>query len=203
MSFTDPLQPSNFYHLYNRANGKENLFYEHENYLHFLSLYQKHISSIANTYVYGLMPNHFHFLIKLKPLNEFKILLKKEEITENEIANYASQQFSNFFNAYTKAINKMYSRNGSLFARPFKRKIIDNEIYLKKIVHYIHFNPVKANLCKHPNDWIFSSYSAIVGNKKTNIAKNEVIDWFADVQNFIHVHEEEADETGIHYFKEY
>lgn len=66
------MQPNNFYHIYNRANGNENLFNEDKNYHFFLEKWNKYISPFAETYCYCLMPNHFHFLIltksELKPL---------------------------------------------------------------------------------------------------------------------------------------
>lgn len=34
------------------------------------------------------------------------------------------------------------SRHGSLFEQPFKRKIIENEWYLKQVILYVHNNPV-------------------------------------------------------------
>ena len=36
-------------------------------------------------------------------------------------SRYISDQFSNFFNAYAKTINKAYGRTGSLFEHPFER----------------------------------------------------------------------------------
>jgi REP element-mobilizing transposase RayT len=55
----------------------------------------------------------------------------------------------------------MYDRKGSLFMKPYKRKKIEDEAYLKKLVHYIHCNPVKASLVKRPQDWKHSSYKII------------------------------------------
>jgi REP element-mobilizing transposase RayT len=50
--------------------------------------------------------------------------------------------FSHLFNAYSKYINKYHETRGALFERPFKRKLIDNETYLKQVILYIHNNPV-------------------------------------------------------------
>ncbi len=60
------MQPERFYHVYNHANGEENLFRQEENYHYFLKLWTKYIEPIADTFAYCLMPNHFHSLIRIK-----------------------------------------------------------------------------------------------------------------------------------------
>lgn len=59
--YKDPLLPNNIYHIYNRGNNKEKIFKESKNYDHFLYLWKKHVNPIADSLVYSLQPNHFHF----------------------------------------------------------------------------------------------------------------------------------------------
>jgi putative transposase len=66
MQQIEPIIAGNYYHIYNRGIDSCNLFKEPDNYEYFLSLYDKHISPVADTYVWVLMPNHFHFLIRVK-----------------------------------------------------------------------------------------------------------------------------------------
>jgi len=54
------------YHIYNRTNNKEKLFLTDENRLFFLKRYKEIIAPFADTYCWNLLPNHFHFLIKIK-----------------------------------------------------------------------------------------------------------------------------------------
>lgn len=61
-----PLRPNQCFHIYNHANGFENIFVKEENYEYFLKLYIKYINAIADTFAYCLMPNHFHVLIRFK-----------------------------------------------------------------------------------------------------------------------------------------
>ena len=61
-----PLIPNNVYHIFNHANGFENIFVSGENYRFFLEKYKNHISPIAETYAYCLMPNHFHFVLRIR-----------------------------------------------------------------------------------------------------------------------------------------
>ena len=61
-----PLKEGIFYHIYNRGINSCNLFREPDNYEHFLELYDKYISPVAETFAWVLMPNHFHLLVRVK-----------------------------------------------------------------------------------------------------------------------------------------
>ena len=63
-----PFESSSFYHLYNRGNNKEHIFKKDDNYFYFLTLVRKHLLSICNIYSYCLLPNHFHFIIRIKDI---------------------------------------------------------------------------------------------------------------------------------------
>ncbi len=175
------LESGNFYHIYNRGINSCNLFDNNENYYYFLKLYDKYISPVAHTYAWVLMPNHFHFLIYLD-------ITGFEDLTGPYNLKPAYQSFSNLFNAYTKAFNKYHNRHGSLFERPFKRKLIDSDEYLRQTVMYIHNNPVHHSFVKHPVEYAWSSYLTCLSEKKSQLKRAEVIQLFKDRENFIHCH---------------
>ena len=116
----DNLEPTYFYHIYNRGNNKQDIFKNEGNYQYFLRLFKKHIDPVAEVFCCFLLNNHFHFLIKIK-----------------EGDNNPSQAFSNFFNAYSKSFNKQQERLDSLFQRPFKRVRITSEKHLQNLIIYI------------------------------------------------------------------
>jgi REP element-mobilizing transposase RayT len=185
-----PLENGKYYHVYNRGINSGILFKENSNYEHFIKLYDLHIESIAETYAWCLMKNHFHFLIRIKDAEEIK--------TENKIL--PSQSFSNLFNAYTKAFNKKYNRHGALFERPFKRKQIENEIYFQNLIAYIHNNPIHHNSCEHPLQYPWSSYITCLSNKPTKLKRKDVIELFGDIENFKYVHELKRNDFPIDTF---
>ncbi len=113
-----PLLPNQYYHIYNHANGDDNLFREEENYRFFLQQYHQHIDAIADTVAWCLMPNHFHLLVKIKNEESLLQTFSKFETLEKLL----SKKFSNLFSSYTQAFNKLYQRRGSLFIKNFKRK---------------------------------------------------------------------------------
>ena len=188
------MQESTFYHIYNHANGDENLFREEDNYRFFLEKWSKHIEPIADTYAYCLMPNHIHFLVRVKEAEE---LSRVANLTGFEnLSGFVSKQFSNLFNSYAKAFNKKYDRMGSLFNRPFKRKEITSDSYLTNIIFYIHHNPIHHGFTSSIDDWPHSSYHAIVGDKLTKIKRKEVREWFGNKQELKNFHQQALKDLG-------
>ncbi len=59
-----PLVAHTFYHIYNRGNNGENLFYRPENYGYFLQKFDHYLSGYLELYAYCLLPNHFHLLVR-------------------------------------------------------------------------------------------------------------------------------------------
>lgn len=155
----EQLQPSTYFHIFNHANGDEDLFRNSENYRYFLQQYYKYIDKIADSYSYCLMPNHFHLLVRIKSVETLTSIFPDFKYLDRMSAsNLLSKQFSNFFNSYTKSFNKMYDRKGSLFLKNFKRKSITKVSNLVNCILYIHLNPVKHGFRLYPGDWESSSY---------------------------------------------
>ena len=184
------IERGKYYHIYNRGINSGILFKEKTNYEHFLKLYDFHINPIAETYAWCLMKNHFHFLIRIKEENEIT--------SENKIL--PSQSFSNLFNAYTKAFNKSYNRHGSLFERPFRRKLINHERYFQNLITYIHNNPVHHQICDHPLEYSWSSYLTCISEKPTKLMRDDVIRIFENIENFTYIHEQKDNYFSIENF---
>jgi len=175
------VEVNRFYHVYNRGNNSEKLFYNDDNYLFFLKRFKHYLSDYINVHAYCLMPNHFHFLISIK-----------DDCKENKGVNVEKETdkgFNNFFISYAKAINKRYGRTGSLFQNSYKKKEIITEDYLVNLTLYIHQNPVVANLANHCDDWKYSSYEAYMGKRRTLLNKDYILNLFGTIENFIFVHE--------------
>ena len=163
------LKKENYYHIYNRGINSETIFQDENNMAYFLKLVTKYLSPKINILAYCLLNNHFHFAI--------------EVTSETKDVN---QAFSNLFNAYTKAFNKQNSRTGALFERPFKRKQIKDEDYLKQLILYIHRNPENHNIVADFKTYRFSSFSAFFSKSETLISptKSYIIGLFDDIENF-------------------
>ena len=189
-----PLLPENYYHIYNHANGSDNLFLNSENYRYFLQRYATFISPIADTFAYCMMLNHIHFLIRIKSEPDLQKAYKyktqsRKILLEDDIPNYLSRVFASLFSSYSQAFNRQSGRKGSLFMPNFKRKIVEAESYFTQLVYYIHANPVHHGFVKELSAWNYSSYHAFLSRKQTNLQRDEVLNWFGNVDSFKAFHE--------------
>ena len=103
-SIPTTLSPGVIYHIYNRGVNGETIFKEKRNYEHFINLYVKHIQPMTDTYAFCLLPNHFHLLAEIKDQDtDLTGLHGGANLTglrDLSGLKFASQAFSNFFNAY-------------------------------------------------------------------------------------------------------
>jgi len=183
----DPLQYGEYYHIYNRGNNRELLFREDRNYPYFMKLYRKYIAPIAETFCYCLLPNHFHILVRIRDFEDCK------EDWQSYSHIYPSRAFSKLFSTYTKAFNKSYNRTGSLFEKPFKRKLIEDDRYFTSLVVYIHRNPQRHGYVSNFKDWSHSSYKVILSDKPTLLMRDTVLNWFGGRKGFEEIHFQEGD----------
>ena len=187
------MKSETIYHIYNHANGSENLFREEDNYRYFLQQYKTYIHPVANTFAYCLLPNHFHFLLAIKEEDELKNLggfqnlqglIEPEDTIENAIQKKISKSFSNFYNSYAKAFNKKYDRRGSLFFQNFRQKPIESIAQWQETFLYIHLNPVKHGFTSDAGQWTWSSWKAYVHPEKTSlVCRTAALDYFDNYEN--------------------
>ncbi len=90
-------------------------------------------------YAYCLMGNHVHFLLQ-------------------EGKEPLSQIFKRLGVRYVYWYNWKYQRTGHLFQDRFKSEPIEDDAHFLAVLRYIYQNPVKAGICKRPEDHPWSSY---------------------------------------------
>lgn len=142
---------SPYVHYYNRGVNKELIFFAPENYVFLIRKLAAFVKdSRVELVAYCLMPNHYY------------ILLKHDDPLEG------SKLIQRLFTRYTQAINKKYSRVGTIFQGNVKKRVIEDDDYLLETIKYIHLNPVKARLCQRPENWEYSDYREWIGLKETS-----------------------------------
>ncbi len=133
-----------------------------------------------------LMPNHFHFLIVAKE-NGCQLINEKHRPN----VQILSKNFGTLLSSFTRAINKEIGRKGKLFAHNSTAKCINDQAninnFLETCFHYIHQNPVKAELCSNLSDWEFSSFLDYAGLRNGTLVNQalayEMLNF--DKENFI------------------
>lgn len=122
------LIPDRWYHIFNRGNNREKVFYEAVNYQYFLGKYAKYTGELLDTYAYALLPNHFHLVVRARTPEEVRTSVVQREAERARLGSMVSpdapdfpslrdleslntheiisEAFRRFFMAYAKAINK-------------------------------------------------------------------------------------------------
>jgi REP element-mobilizing transposase RayT len=172
----EKLEKDCYYHIYNRGINGGLIFKSNENKIYFLKLINKYLSNKVSILAYCLMDNHYHLAIQ--------VLEDEQSVT---------QSFSNLFNAYAKAYNKMYSRTGSLFEKHFRRIRINDDNYLRNLIIYVNTNPENHGSIKDYKTFKYSSFNTTISASGNHdivpIPKEEIINLFGDVENFEYLHQ--------------
>lgn len=166
------------YHIYNRGNNKQKIFFSEQNYLFFLKKIKVELLPYCEILAYCLMPNHFHLIVYIKLKNQVDNL-KKTKTLNNGIAI--------LLRSYTRAIQRQENYTGSLFQQKTKAKEIkdgsNNSINLVSIcAHYVHQNPKKAGLVNNLESWKYSSYLDYMGLRNGTLCNKELFYLLADIK---------------------
>jgi putative transposase len=159
---------NNTYHIYNRGNNQQQIFFTNENYIFFLKKIRTELMPFCEILSYTLMPNHFHFVVFVKK--------KNNQISKNKTLSSA---IAVVLRSYTRAIQRQQNFTGSLFQQKTKAKELlgnFNETinHLVICTHYIHQNPLKAQLVKNLKDLPYSSYLDYLGLRNGTLCNKEL-----------------------------
>jgi len=168
------------YHVYNRGNNKQPIFFTEANYFYFLQKVKTEWKQYCEILSYCLMPNHFHFML-LPNEDGCKDIILANKITHMQ---NLSKTIGKTLSSYTQAINIQNKTSGNLFQKKTKAKLLTesnrindkftNQDYLLTCFYYIHQNPIKANLVLDIKDWPYSSYPDYYGYRNGTISNKAV-----------------------------
>ena len=158
------------YHIYNRGNNQQKIFFKPGNYMYFLKKVRSYLLPHCDILSYSLMPNHFHFLIH----SDERTIIKKT--IRFPPKNVLSEGIRVLLSSYTQAINKQNQTSGSLFQQNTKAQPIvkGSRNYDITVFHYIHQNPYRANLVSRMEDWEYSSFADYCGKRNGSLCNREL-----------------------------
>lgn len=166
-------QPNEIYHIYNRGNNRQKIFFSAENYWFFVRKLEKHLKPVCDILCWCLMPNHFHIVIHA---NEESCKMRRGA------ASLPIQQLSHgiriITSSYAQAINKQNKTTGSLFQQKTKSKPVTDfkwSNYLINLIHYCHQNPWRAGLVKKMEDWPYSSFPDYCGLRNHDLCNKDML----------------------------
>lgn len=118
-----------FYHIFNRGNNKNPIFFSQADYSRFLEKLKEYKDQLGISLIsYCLLPNHFH--------------LELRQNTDIPLSYFLGR----LLNSYARYLGIKYELIGHIFQGRFKAKLIENESYFLQLSRYIHLNPIKEGL---------------------------------------------------------
>jgi len=153
------------YHVMMRGINRQQIFWDSHDYQKFLKALQdlpqrdqldKELAKpLFKVYAYCLMSNHVHLLIQ-----------EGSESIGDSVKRIAA--------SYVAYFNLKNERVGHLFQDRFKSEPVNDREYFITLLRYIHQNPVKGGICKHVNDYKWSSWMEYLGRSHFHICRTDL-----------------------------
>ena len=153
---------TNYFHIMSQGINRSYIFEDPID----IKVYIKNMYEIKEKYnikiiAYCIMNNHTHILLQTDKVQNL------------------SKYMQSLNTRYGQYYNKKYKRVGYVFRDRYKAQGIYNEEQLNTCIKYIYDNPVKAGICKRPEEYKFSNYNSNI--IKSNKCKEDFI--FIDIED--------------------
>lgn len=134
-----------FYHVMLRGNNGQDIFVSQADRYSLCFLIQEGVERYGHrVHAFCFMNNHIHLLIQVAEIPLSKIM-------------------HNLAFRYCQRMNRKNKKVGHLFQGRFKAVLIEDGKYFKRLLRYIHLNPVRANIVTVPENYRWSSHNAYLG----------------------------------------
>lgn len=138
--------PGAFYHVMLRGNNGQNIFHSDDERRRMCTLIDEGIQKYHHRiHAFCLMSNHVHLLVQVgnTPL---------------------SMIMHNLAFRYCQYFHWKHNTYGHLFQDRYKAILLQEEGYFKRLLRYIHMNPVNANLVQDPEAYAWSGHRAYLND---------------------------------------
>lgn len=140
--------PGAIYHVMMRGNNGQSIFSSDCDRNRFCLLMQEGVERYKHRVLaFCFMSNHVHLAIQLGDISLSKIC-------------------QNLSFRYTRFYNRKHATIGHLFQGRFRSILVDGNNYLRKLIRYIHLNPVRAGITDDPLLYPWSSHQAYLMQKE-------------------------------------
>lgn len=168
MPYRTPKPPENsLVHIYNRGNNRMTLFRTKTDFQWFIEKINRlNLYDTFGVIAFCLMPNHYHFLLKIKSENSLTKFFHRAQL------------------AYAKYFNRKYGHRGHVFESRFKAKLITDDKHALAVCRYIHLNPVRSALVDKPELWDFSNLKDVFNPETKKIYREFYSHYFNTVREY-------------------
>lgn len=167
------LSNSGIYHVMLRGINHQQIFEDEEDNMIFIKTLKECKEKCGyKILAYCLMGNHVHLLIR------------NEDMELGQIFKHIGVRYVHWYN--TK-----YERTGHLFQDRFKSEPVEDDAYLITVIRYIHQNPVKAGICRNPEEYPYSSIHEY--QKEADIVDVSVVEQFVSKSSILEIEDHQPD----------
>lgn len=154
------------HHVMLRGVGGQNIFIDDKDRVRFCLLLQAASEKYAfHIQAFCFMNNHIHLVLE-----------PKERPLQDGVHSFSFR--------YAQYFNRRHERKGYLFQGRFRSICVQDGLYFKRLVRYIHLNPLHAELVRDPKDYHWSSHRAYLGlDNYVWLSKEKVLSNFGRTNN--------------------
>ena len=181
------LNPNVYYQLSQKTSGSL-LFPTHDDYLHFLFLYCRHVQPLAHTFAYCLLPDSFYILLQIR---DFPSLLRHteragrgtEELVDNT-PGYLDKKVSEFVARYHTSIHVLEATSSPL-STDWRCELIPNEAEVPHRLGLLHLYPLYFEDRPPCGLWPYTSLHSLQSRRHTFLDRDTVHRWFGGHKGFL------------------
>lgn len=153
--------PGAIYHVYCRVARGEFVFDDDFEATEFVEVLRK-VRDLDGWTVFAwcLMGNHYHLVLRTREVDLWRSMAR-------------------FQGRVARGYNRRHRYLGRLWQSRYRARVIDSDDYYRKVVTYVHLNPVAAGLIDDPAEFVYSGHREMVG-----LCRPHVIDRAAALVGF-------------------
>jgi len=135
------------HHIIQRGHNRTPVFVEPKDYRYYLDTLAEWKNELkCKVYGFCLMTNHVHLIVD-----------------PGESAGNLALLMKRVAGRYTRSVNRVENRSGTVWNGRYKSSPIDTDRFLMACNRYIELNPVRAGIVPAPQDYDWSSYNHKTG----------------------------------------
>ncbi len=167
---------SKFFHIMVQGINREHIFEKYEEKEKFFELMNKYSDKNGVKIVsYCIMSNHVHMVVFVEEME----CLSKMMLAINT-------QYAIFY-------NKNKNRCGYVFRDRYRCQNIFTQSHLECCIRYVHYNPVKAGICRVPQNYMYSSYKNYIDKSIGEDIIELIFGNYEDYYNKLNISNDEYD----------
>ena len=198
----NPIIQNEYYHVFNRGNNKQQIFFDIRDWARFLFLViyfqspiihqniSRQVTSFVKSSVFNIKKASEIEMVKNRTVdlvsfammpNHFHLLLKEHK--NGGIAQYMQRILC----SYTKYFNTKYEKSGHLFQGPYKAVGVNDNVQLLYLSTYIHRNPRELPKWKNKEHlYPWSSYQDYTTNNRWDelLQQNIILSQFSNKKEY-------------------